>query len=665
MANASADKGGFLNNLGRIYALYTGGFFGFIILVGILEQLGLGQKYLGYMFMGLTILVYAFIGVVSRTSDVGEYYVAGRTVPAFYNGMATGSDWMSAASFIGMAGSLYALGYGGLAFILGWTGGYVLVAVLIAPFLRKFGAYTVPDFLAARYGGNAARLCGVLVLLACSFTYVVAQIFGTGLIAQRFLDMNFELACFVGLMGILVCSMLGGMKAVTWTQVAQYIVLIVAYLIPVIWMSAKKFGIPIPQLTYGQALQQIATLEQEFVQKGLATATAPTHAAPFTRYSPANYFWLIFCLMVGTASLPHVLMRYFTTPSVREARKSVAWSLLFIFILYFTAPAYAAFSKLEVYSTLIGKNIADMPMWVYNWGKLGLISICGKAAASAEAVKASCAALAGHTGVLRLQDFGINPDVVVISTPEIAGLPYVITGLVAAGGLAAALSTADGLLLALANALSHDIYYKMINPNAPTKQRLVISRALLVVVAVLAAWTASTRPTDIVAMVAWAFSLAAGGLFPALVLGVWWKRTTKQGAIAGILAGFFVTLFYLVITRYWPHIGVQYFGMVSNLNPITGAPLISPEAMKAALSNPALLDGPVAASHPLQSRVGWFNINNISSAAFGLPVGFLVMYVVSLMTPAPSKELQQFIDEVRKPRGKTLMDEKSGLVASH
>ncbi len=665
MANASADKGSFLNNLGRIYALYTGGFFGFIFLVGILEQLGVGQKYLGYMFMGLTILVYAFIGVVSRTSDVGEYYVAGRTVPAFYNGMATGADWMSAASFIGMAGTLFLLGYDGLAFILGWTGGYVLVAVLIAPFLRKFGAYTVPDFLAARYGGNAARLCGVLVLLACSFTYVVAQIFGTGLIAQRFLDMNFELACFIGLLGILVCSMLGGMKAVTWTQVAQYIVLIVAYLIPVVWMSAKKFGIPIPQLTYGQALQQIATLEQEFVQKGLATATAPTHTAPFTRYSPANYFWLIFCLMVGTASLPHVLMRYFTTPSVREARQSVAWSLLFIFILYFTAPAYAAFSKLEVYSTLIGKNVADLPMWVFNWGKLGLITICGKAAASAADVVAACKALPGHGGLLRLQDFVINTDVVVISTPEIAGLPYVITGLVAAGGLAAALSTADGLLLALANALSHDIYYKMINPNAPTKQRLVISRALLVVVAVLAAWTASTRPTDIVAMVAWAFSLAAGGLFPALVLGVWWKRTTKQGAIAGILAGFFVTLFYLVITRYWPHIGVQYFGMVSNLNPITGAPLISPEAMKAALSNPALLDGPVLASHPLQSRVGWFNINNISSGAFGLPVGFLVMYVVSLMTPAPSAELQRFIDEVRKPRGKTLMEEKSGTVASH
>jgi cation/acetate symporter len=658
MSNSNSGGGDFTSNLGRIYAIYTGGFFGFIAIVGILEQMGVGQKYLGYMFMGLTILVYAFIGVVSRTSDVGEYYVAGRKVPAFYNGMATGADWMSAASFIGMAGTLFLLGYDGLAFVLGWTGGYVLVAVLIAPFLRKFGAYTVPDFLAARYGGNTARLCGVLVLMACSFTYVVAQIFGTGLIAQRFLDMNFELACFVGLAGILVCSMLGGMKAVTWTQVAQYIVLIVAYIIPVAWMSAKKFGLPIPQLTYGQALEQISILEQSFIKNGLAPATMKIHEAPFTSYTPANYFWLIFCLMVGTASLPHVLMRYFTTPSVKEARVSVAWSLLFIFILYFTAPAYAAFSKLEVYSTLIGKPLAEMPQWVYNWGKLGLVTICGKSASSVADVAAACKAIAGHAGVLRWQDLGINTDVVVISTPEIAGLPYVITGLVAAGGLAAALSTADGLLLALANALSHDIYYKIINPNAPTKQRLIVSRILLVVVAVLAAWTASTRPTDIVAMVAWAFSLAAGGLFPALVLGVWWKRANTQGAVAGILAGFFVTLFYLVITRYWPHIGVQYFGMISNLNPMTGAPLIDAAAMAKHLADPLIADGPVAANNPLASRVGWFNIANISSAAFGLPIGFLVMYVVSIMTPAPSKQLQDFIDACRRPKGKTLMEEK-------
>lgn len=657
MSTASKASGGdFMSNLGRIYAIYTGGFVGFIILVAVLEKLGVPNKILGYLFMGFTILVYAFIGVISRTAEVGEYYVAGRKVPAFYNGMATGADWMSGASFVGMAGSLFLLGYDGLAFVLGWTGGYVLVAVLVAPFLRKFGAYTVPDFLAARYGGNAARTMGVLVLIACSFTYVVAQIFATGLIAQRFLDMDFELACYVGLAGILVCSMLGGMKAVTWTQVAQYIVLIVAYLIPVVWMSAKKFGLPVPQLTYGNAIAQISALEQEFIQKGLAPAGMKQHVAPFTSYSPANYFWLIFCLMVGTASLPHVLMRYFTTPSVKEARQSVAWSLLFIFLLYFTAPAYAAFSKLEVYQTLIGKNIADLPMWVYSWGKLGLITICGKAAASADAVKAACGAIAGHGGIVRFQDFGINADVVVLSTPEIAGLPYVITGLVAAGGLAAALSTADGLLLALANALSHDIYYRMINPNAPTKQRLVISRVLLVVVAAAAAATAATKPADILSMVAWAFSLAAGGLFPALVLGVWWKRTTKQGAFWGMLAGFGATIMYLVVTRYFPGFGVKYLGMSSLLNPITWAPVVD---VAKAMAAPNAMDGWVLASHPLASKVGWFNLNNISAAAFGLPAGFLVMYVVSMMTPAPAKEMQDFIDECRRPKGKSMMEEKS------
>jgi cation/acetate symporter len=655
----SADSGDFVNNLGKVYSIYTGGFFAFIVLVALLEQIGVPNRVLGYMFVGFTILVYAFIGIVSRTMQVSEYYVAGRRVPALYNGMATGADWMSGASFVGMAGSLFLLGYDGLAFVLGWTGGYVLVAILVAPFLRKFGAYTVPDFLAARYDGNAARLIGVIVLLCCSFTYVVAQIFATGIIAQRFLGMDFVVAVYVGLAGILVCSMLGGMRAVTWTQVAQYIVLIIAYLVPVVILSAKKFGLPIPQLTYGQAISQIATLEQSFVTNGLASAEAMAtraHTTPFNSYSPANYFALILCLMVGTASLPHVLMRYFTTPSVKEARISVAWSLLFIFLLYFTAPAYAAFSKLEVYSTLIGKNIADLPQWVYNWGSLGLVTICGKAAASADAVKAACSAVAGHGGVLRLQDFGINTDVVVLSTPEIAGLPYVIAGLVAAGGLAAALSTADGLLLAIANALSHDVYYKMIDPNAPTARRLVISRVLLVVVAIAAAWTASQRPADILSMVAWAFSIAAAGLFPALVLGVWWKRTTKQGAIAGMLAGFGVCMLYLVVSRYFPGFGVKYLGMSALLNPVTWAPIVD---LTQAMAAPNAMEGWVAASHPLASKVGWFNINNISAALFGLPVGFIVMIVVSLMTPEPSKEMQEFIDACRRPKGKTLMEEKT------
>src|SRR3990170_423482 len=343
-AGSSTD---FIKNLGRMYGTYTGAFLAFIVLLAILEQVGVPNKILGYLFVGFTIAVYAIIGVMTRTAQISEYYVAGRRVPAFYNGMATGADWMSAGSFVGMGGSLFLQGYDGIAWVLGWTGGFVLVSILVGPYLRKFGAYTVPDFMAFRFGGNFARFLAVIVLVCCSFTYVTAQIYGTGLIASRFLGMPFEIAVFAGLVGILLCAMLGGMRAVTW-------------------------------------------------------------------------------------------------------------SLLFIFLLYFSAPAYAAFSKLEVYTNILGSSVGSLKPWLFTWGELGLIQICGKNAASLDAAVAACKAIAGHPGVVRFQDFVINTDVIVLSTPEIAGLPYVISGLVAAGGLAAALSTADGLLLAIANALSHD-----------------------------------------------------------------------------------------------------------------------------------------------------------------------------------------------------------------
>jgi cation/acetate symporter len=554
---AQTNMADFTKHLGKLYATYTGGFLAFIIFLALLEILGVPNRVLGYLFVFFTLAVYAVIGVMTRTMQVSEYYVAGRRVPAFYNGMATGADWMSAASFVAMAGTLFLLGYDGLAWVLGWTGGYVLVAVLIAPFLRKFGAYTVPDFMSHRFGGNFARFLAVVVLFSASFTYVTAQIFGTGIIASRFLGIPFEVAVFVGLLGILLCSMLGGMRAVTWTQIAQYIVLIVAYLTPIVILSTQQYGIPIPQLMYGQAIADITAREGVMLQQGLATAASlKPHIQPFQTYSTLNYFGIILCMMVGTASLPHILMRYFTTPSVREARVSVAWSLFFIFLLYFSAPAYAAFSKLEVYQNIIGQNVENLRPWLFTWGELGLIQICGKNAANLESVIAACKSIADHPGVVRLQDFTINTDVIVLSTPEIAGLPYVISGLVAAGGLAAALSTADGLLLAIANALSHDIYYKMIDPNAGTARRLVVARVLLVVVAVCAAYLASTRPGDILAMVGWAFSLAMAGNFPALVMGIWWKRCTTTGAVLGIIAGFGLCLFYLVTTRYYPQAGV-------------------------------------------------------------------------------------------------------------
>ena len=656
MADASANNS-FLNNLGRVYGIYTGGFVAFVILLAVLEQAGVPNKILGYLFVFFTLAVYAIIGVLSRTTEVSEYYVAGRNVPALYNGMATGADWMSAASFVGMAGTLFLLGYDGLAWVLGWTGGFVLVSLLIGPYLRKFGAYTVPDFMAFRYGGNFARAIGVVVLVACSFTYVTAQIYGTGLIASRFLGMQFELAVFAGLVGILVCSMLGGMRAVTWTQVAQYIVLIIAYLTPIVILSTKKYGIPIPELTYGQAIAEITAREGQFLQTGLATAAGlKPHIQPFLTYSPLNFFAIILCMMVGTASLPHILMRYFTTPSVREARQSVAWSLLFIFLLYFSAPAYAAFSKLEVYTNIIGSNVAALKPWIFGWGELGLIQICGKNATGLDAVIAACKAVAGHPGVVRLQDFVINTDVIVLSTPEIAGLPYVISGLVAAGGLAAALSTADGLLLAIANALSHDVYYKMINPNAPTARRLFIARILLLIVAVVSAALAATKPGDILAMVGWAFSLAMAGNFPALVMGVWWKRTTATGAVAGMIAGFGLCIVYLVTTRYFPGFGVSYLGMSSLLNPVTGAPVVD---VAKAMAAPNAMESWVTLAHPLANKVGWFNLNNIACGLLGAPLGFLVIYVVSLMGKEPSKEMQAYVDEIRKPRGRTVLQEKT------
>jgi cation/acetate symporter len=452
--------------------------------------------------------------------------------------------------------------------------------------------------------------------------------------------------------------------------------------------------------------------------KGLTTAAAlKPHIQPFINYTPLNFFGIILCMMVGTASLPHILMRYFTTPSVREARQSVAWSLFFIFLLYFSAPAYAAFSKLEVYTNIIGSNVAALKPWLFTWGELGLIQICGKNAASLDAAVAACKAIAGHPGVVRFQDFSINTDVIVLSTPEIAGLPYVISGLVAAGGLAAALSTADGLLLAIANALSHDVYYHMITPlraairyvviaiicalvvggiailltgpspvygipwrwlllgglaalivavipfwqgASEVAKRLIVARVLLLLVAVAAAATASTRPSDILAMVGWAFSLAMAGNFPALVMGIWWKRTTTPAAIAGIIAGFGLCLFYLVCTRYFPGYGVKYFGMTALTNPATGAPLVDiakAMALPNAMDTWVALTGPNA--HPMANKVGWFDLNNINCGLLGAPLGFLVIYLVSLITPEPSKEMQAYVDEIRRPRGRTVLEEKT------
>ena len=599
-------QGRLVDNLGKVYGLYTGGFVLFIILMAILEQVGVSAATIGILFVAFTIFIYALIGWLSRTMEVDAYYVAGREVPAVYNGMATAADWMSGASFVALAGGIYFGGYGYLAFVVGWTGGYVLVNSLMAPYLRKFGCYTVPDFIGTRYGGNLARFIAVVILVVASFTYVTAQINASGTIAARALQIPFSYGVWFGLLGILLCSMLGGMRAVTWTQVAQYIVLIIAYLVPVIWMSNKQgFGL-IPHFSYGEAVQRIQELEPAVklgvaaIQgvPGLSILTTP-HNAPAGGLDSWKFVTLALCMMAGTASLPHILMRYFTTPSVRQARKSVAWSLLFIFLLYFTAPALATLTKLQLLdpnlaTSIIGKSFAEIGnlAWVQNWTNVGMMKLVDGNA----------------DGILQLNEFFMRPDIVVLATPEIAGLPYVISGLVAAGGMAAAMSTADGLLLAIANALSHDLYYKIIDPKADTKLRLIVARILLVFIGVLAALVATLQLTGILGAVAWAFCFAASGLFFPLVLGIWWKRANRAGAIAGMFFGFVAGSAYLYYVR-------------------TGG-------------------------------VPWMGIDHLRFAIIGMPVSLVAMVVVSLMTPEPDAETQAMVDEIRKPSGRTVLDQR-------
>jgi cation/acetate symporter len=622
-------------SLAKIFGYYTLGFLGVTILIGIAERLfGLPNLWIGWIFMGLSLGIYIVIGIITRTSNPDQYYVAGRGVPAVFNGMATGSDWMSAASFISMAGALSAQGFAGLAYVMGWTGGYLLLAVFLGPYLRQFGAYTIPDFLGARYGGNFARVIGVIGAIACSFTYLIAQVTGVGLIVSRFIGLDFNIGVFVGLIGVLFCSVLGGMKSVTWTQVAQYIILIISYLVPVVYLSFLFFSIPVPELTYGRLLQtnnakaieitrdpkeketralwqkeaneinakiKAGGLNEDEVEKlrgaariatQQATAPAASDDAKLGRYLTVptgvgmwNFLALTFCLMVGTAGLPHILTRYYTTPSVREARTSVAWSLFFIFLLYFTAPAYAAFARFNIYTRLVGTPIAELPRWVTLWAPAGLFEVVDKLG----------------DGIVQWADFVVrSTDFVVLSMPEVAGLPFVITGLVMAGGLAAALSTADGLLLTIANAFSHDLYYNVIDPKASLTKRLTITKVLLVVTALIAAWVATYRLAIIVELVAWAFSLAAASFFPALVMGIWWKRANRAGACWGMIVGLAITAYYMI--------GSRFFG------------------------------------------VSWFGTQTIASAVFGLPAGFLTIWIVSLLTEAPSKQMQDLVVSVRYPQ---------------
>ena len=693
MAESPSEARAFQSRLNKIYLRSTLGFLVFVALIAGLEYLGLPRRWIGVVFLLATVGLYAGIGILSRTTDPAEYYVAGRRVPAVYNGMATAADWMSAASFIGLAGTLYLQGYAGLAYVMGWTGGFVLVALLLAPYLRKFGQYTIPDFLGERFGGNGPRLIGVLAAILCSFVYLVAQIYGVGLITTQLTGVDFVIGIFLGLGGVLVCSFLGGMRAVTWTQVAQYIIIVIAYLTPVVWLSIKQTGVPVPQLVLGQQLAKLSDREQQLLrdpkelevrglfkaraddyaqklkdvpnalvaeraaaqqrvqalkfenaplreiqsaEKALATLpkneTAaretwrraqasntqsaqplggmPPHAQQFAgdpdgneaqrkafADSRRNFIALVFCLMVGTAALPHILMRSYTTPSVRAARESVAWSLLFIGVFYLTAPTLAVLVKFEIFNGLVGLPFDRLPAWIANWSKVdpALVSVVD----------------INKDGILQLSEIRLGSDLVVLATPEIAGLPYVISGMVAAGGLAAALSTADGLLLTISNALSHDLYFKMVGHDASGTRRVTISKVLLLAAALAAAALATQKPADILFLVTAAFSIAASAFFPALVLGIFWSRANKWGGMTGMLAGLAVTLYYMIRNEAW----------LRGLFNVSAAPEL------------------------------WFGILPISAGVFGVPAGLAACVVASLLTPAPSGEQREFVRRLRYPRG--------------
>ena len=694
--SASASQR-FAMRLHRRYALFTLGVVVFIGALALLERNGVPRGWIGGSFLIATVLVYACIGLASRTTDEAEYYVAGRRVPAIYNGMATAADWMSAASFIGTAGVLYLQGFDGLAYVLGWTGGYCLVAVLLAPYLRRFGQFTIPDFLGARYGGRAPRMLGVVATVLVSFVYVVVQVYGVGLVTSHLTGFSFEIGIFVGLGGVLVCSFLGGMRAVTWTQVAQYIVLIIAYTVPVIWLSLHQTGSWLPVFTYSQQLavvsqreaqllvdpaelevrrllteraddaqrklrdvpaamardgeaigreiaqmradnaplariqqaerrlermphneaearagyqreqeqaraqaQPLASLVPHADSQGLAAAGSSAGGAGSNAGSAparANFLALVLCLMLGTAAMPHVLTRYYTTTTVAAARSSVGWSLLFIVLLYISAPALAVMVKYQVFTELVGTSFGSLPDWIRRWSKLDptLVSVQD----------------INGDGYLQFAELRLGADMIVLAAPELGGLPAVVTYLVAAGGLAAALSTADGLLLTISNALSHDFIFRVFRPSASAIKRVMLSKMMVLLTAVLAAWVASLRLANILPFVTAAFSLAAATFFPALVIGIFWRRANRPGAVAGMLAGAGVCLGYmasnLTSTRAWFNLGE------------------------------ATLDH------------RWWGIDPVAAGVFGVPVGCAVLVLVSWLTPPPGEAELALVDRLRRP----------------
>ncbi len=577
---------------------------------------------LTYLIVGASFALYIGIAIWTRAGSTSEYYVASGGVHPIANGMATGADWMSAASFISMAGIISFIGRDGAVYLMGWTGGYVLLAMCLAPYLRKFGKFTVPDFVGERYYSQAARQVAVICVIFVSFTYVAGQMRGVGIVFSRFLEVDIDLGVMIGMAIVFFYAVLGGMKGITYTQVAQYCVMIFAYMIPAIFISIMITGNPIPQLGFGGTvtgtdLSVLAKLDQITTDLGFSAYTAGSK-------STIDMFAITLALMVGTAGLPHVIVRFFTVPRVRDARLSAGYALLFIAILYTTAPAVAAFARLNLIDTVSNSSYQQLPEWFANWEKAGLLAwqdknqdgivqyragapFVGAPTFEKGAVGASGERIVTNAPSANGNELYVDRDIMVLANPEIANLPGWVVALVAAGGLAAALSTAAGLLLVISTSISHDLLKSNLLPRITEKQELLAARLAAAVAILVAGYFGINPPGFVAQVVAFAFGLAAASFFPAIIMGIFYKRMNKEGAIAGMLSGLIFTFSYIVYFRF-----------------------VNPGATEADW---------------------WFGISPEGIGSLGMVLNFVVSVAVARITEAPPERIQQLVEDIRVPRG--------------
>lgn len=564
-----------------------------------------------YIIVGITFAAYIYIGYWARVRDTQGFYVAGRGVPPIANGAATAADWMSAASFISMAGLISTLGYDGAVYLMGWTGGYVLLALLLAPYLRKFGKYTVPDFVGDRYYSQTARLIAAIAAIFISLVYVAGQVRGVGIVFSRFVGVDIATGVIIGVAVVGFFAIIGGMKGVTYTQVAQYTVLIIAYLIPAFAISSVLTGNPLPQagFTFSDLMPKLNQIHQDLGFAAYTTGTKPM----------IDVFCITMALMVGTAGLPHIIVRFYTVPNVKDARVSAGWALLFIALLYTTAPALASFARYNLIQTLNGKSLEEARAipWVAKWEKTRLLQFADKdgdgkitfAPGRAFNLKGGRPDFSSPNPASKNEVYFDN-DIIVLSTPEVAGLAPWIIALVAAGGLAAAMSTASGLLLVVSSSVAHDIYYRLINPGASEAQRLLVGRVMIAVAVVVAAYFGVNPPGFVAQVVAFAFGLAASSFFPIIVLGIFDKRMNSQGAIAGMLVGLIFTTVMILLMK-----SDVLFGRAAPVLP------------------------------------NWFGISAEGIGTVGMVLNFVVAWAVSRATAAPPESVQHMVEDLRIPRG--------------